>query len=71
MLRQHLVLAIVFGLSLAACGSGDPPDKGSAQGSPKGDHVWKSMTNQMDKAKAVEGQLLQSNQSRMKEVDGY
>jgi hypothetical protein len=29
------------------------------------------MTDQMDKAKAVEGQLQQASQDRMKEVDGY
>jgi len=71
MSRLRHALAIVSVLALVACGSGDPPDRASADSSPKGDHVWKSMTDQMDKAKAVEGQLNEASQDRMKEVNRY
>lgn len=69
--RLRLVLSIVSFLSLAACGSGDPPDRASAHTSPKEDHVWKSMTDQMGKAKAVEGKLNEASQNRMKNADRY
>ena len=69
--RLSLGLSIVCILSLAACGSGEPPDGGSARTPPKEDHVWKSMTDQIDKAKGVESQLLETKQNRMKEADGY
>lgn len=69
--RLRLAIPLASALCLAACGSGDPPDKASAQTSPKGEHVWKSMTDQMDKANTVEGQLLDANQNRMKEAERY
>ena len=69
--RLSLAFIVVSALSLAACDRADPPDSGSARTPPKGDHVWQSMTDQIDKSKGVEGQLLETNQNRMKEADGY
>lgn len=68
--RLSLALVVVSALLLAACDRADPPDIGSARTPPKDDHVWRSMTDQMDKAKGVEGQLLETNQNRMKGADG-
>jgi hypothetical protein len=66
MLASPVAVAVCIGVLLAACDGKGAPDASSEAES---DHVWRSQTDQLDKAKAVEGQLMEATRSRMKEGD--
>ena len=61
-------IALIAALALASggCSSGDR-EEGQAKAEPK--HVWKDQTDMLDRARDLEGQILDQAQRRQEEID--
>jgi hypothetical protein len=66
--RMMYAKAMVFCavLLLASCGDGADPPETSAPGS---DHVWKSQTDMIDKARAIEDTVMEQSASQRRTID--
>ncbi|MEQ8288338.1 MAG: hypothetical protein RIB78_01310 [Gammaproteobacteria bacterium] len=58
------LFACLLVISLSAC-SGESEDGGTVSG----EHVWKSQTDSLDKARAVEGMLQQDAADKSRMID--
>jgi hypothetical protein len=56
-------------LLLAACGDGGGSAASRETPRPQGDHVWKSQTDMLDKARAIEDTVMEQSASQRQVID--
>lgn len=63
------ILIIGTALLIAACSGSDDTTADQAEPAKGGNHVWKTQTDQIDRARDVENVLQESHEKKLQDID--
>jgi ABC-type glycerol-3-phosphate transport system substrate-binding protein len=66
---MNRIFIIAAVLMISACSGSDGTTADQAEPEKDGNHVWKTQTDQMDRARDVENVLQQSHERNMQDID--
>ncbi len=66
---MNKIFIIAAVLMIAACSESDDTTADQAEPVKDGNHVWKTQTDQIDRARDVENVLQQSHERNMQDID--
>lgn len=66
---MNRILTIGIVLLITGCSGGDDTAADQSQPEKRGNHVWKTQTDQIDRARDVENVLQQSHENKLQDTD--